>query len=108
MEFNVDMNALEKQRYDAIKKSGEYLEFNVLIPCEKEQHEDWNGKMPVVTTCMHGAGPEEIANLYAVLCKMVEFYEKRYPAECLFAKLTIDCTRMADFDVPLDRKNEEE
>ena len=95
MKINVDIDGMEQQRYDAIKKSGKYLELDILIGADKEKDEHGNTvKMPVVTSVMHRIGSEEIANLYTILTQLKTYYEKEYPIECLLAGLTTNCSRM--------------
>lgn len=107
MDFKIDMCEMEKQRYDRIKKSGSYMELDILISGETEKFDGHTGKMPVVTTCMHGCGPEEVANMYVVLKNMMEYYEKEYPVECALANLTMKCNHMGSVDQPLNNDKEE-
>ena len=107
MEYNVDIDEMERQRYNSIKKSGKYIELNIIIGAEKEKFDGHIGKLPVVQSCAHNCGPEEIANMYSVLKNMVEYYRKEYPAECLLAELTMNCDNMGSIDLSKN-KNEEE
>jgi hypothetical protein len=104
MDFNTIEDEMERRRYNAIKKSGKYIELNILIGVEKEKFDGHTGKLPVVTTYARGCGPEEIANMYLVLKSMVEYYEQEYPAECLLASLTMTSNNMGTIDRPIDEE----
>lgn len=86
--MDVNMEELERQRYDAIKKTGQYLELNVLIGAENE-NEDTTHKFPVVTTTMCHCGSREISCLYATVRAFLKSFEEKYPLECLAVKLGI-------------------
>lgn len=89
-DMDVNMEELERQRYDAIKKTGQYLELNILIGAENEdENEDTTHKFPVVTTTMCHCGSREISCLYATIRAFLNSFEKKYPLECLAVKLGI-------------------
>lgn len=87
---DVDMFELENQRYEAIKKTGEYIELKILIGAEYDASSDGSvGKYPVITTTMQGCGMKEVAGLYATLQGVIEQLEKNYPMACMLSKLTM-------------------
>ena len=92
MEFyNIDIPEMEKQRYESIKKSGEYLELTILIGVENDV--DKNGttyKNPVVATHMCGCGAQEIASLYSTLQAFLKTLKERYPLECLLGDMLMN------------------
>lgn len=92
MEFDhIDIKEMERQRYESIKNSGEYLEFNVLIGVENEKTNQ-DGvvcKLPVVSTCGIHCGSEEISCLYMTLKAYTKHLEENYPSECFAAKLSM-------------------
>ena len=100
MEF--DINEFELQRYDNIKQSGNYLEVNILIGCEKDIIQGHTGNVPVVRTTMHNCGPEEVANLYASLQGLMTQLEKDYPLACLYAKTAMKVTAVKTTEVPVE------
>lgn len=102
MEF--DIPEMEKQRYENIKKSGEYIELDILIGTESKSVDGYTRKTPVISSCMQNCGLEEIASMYVVLKNMVELYEEKYPEACLFAKLTMNSSRMWTITNPTDSK----
>ena len=108
-EIDVDANELERQRYDAIKKSGEYLELKILIGTEKDSYKNHEGKAPVISTHMHGCGSEEIGSLYIILKSMIDHYKKKYPVACLLADLTMDCKNLGtiECDIETDENNKD-
>lgn len=106
--FEIDINGLEKQRYDSIKNSGKYLELNILIGSETESYEDREGNIPVITTVMHGCKPREISCLYTTLKELIKHFEKEYPAECLYAMFTMNCTHLEDFEKSIKKEDENE
>lgn len=91
MEFHsVNIPEMEKQRYEAIKKSGEYIELNVLIGTESDDlGEGLVSKAPIVSTHLHGCGPQEIGCMYVTLQQVLKTLEKKYPAECYVSKLAM-------------------
>lgn len=101
MNFNLNKNEMEQRRYNAIKKSGEYIELNILIGVKQDKFDGHTGKIPVIQGTMKGCGSEEIANMYTVLQNLIEYYEETYPMECMLAKATMDCNRMGVIDTPI-------
>ena len=108
MEFHsIDIPEMEKQRYQAIKRTGEYVELNILIGTEEDDQENGiSTKSPVVTTCMHKCGPKEIACLYATLQAVSNVLEEKYPFECFLAKMGMRVENMGSVDSSL--KDDEE
>ena len=107
-DFEIDISAFEKQRYDSIKNSGKYLELNVLIGSETQNYEDSEGNIPVITTVMHGCKSTEISCLYITLKELIKHLEKEYPAECLYASLTMNCTHLEDFEKSIKKEDNDE
>lgn len=108
---NVDIKQMEKQRYEAIKKSGKYIELNILIGTEFETINNKEAKVPVVSTKLHQCSGEEIACLYATLKSYIENLEKEYPLECVLAKLTLLNSKAKTIKNPLpelDNENQKE
>ncbi len=101
MEFSPDMAESERKRYNAIKESGKYLEFNILIGTEKTKYDEHTGLMPVITTKMHGCGPRELAYLHASLKAMIEQLEHDYPVECLYSTVGMSCTQVDKIQAPI-------
>lgn len=100
MEFHsVDVSEMEKQRYEAIKRSGEYMELNILIGAESD---DLGGglvsKTPVVSTHINNCGPQEIGCMYMTLREIIKSMEKKYPMECYVSKLAIRVEDMGSVD----------
>ena len=106
--YEVDVDELERQRYDNIKKSGEYLELDILIGTEKEEYNGSIGTIPVVSTKMNNCGPTEVACLYATLQEYIKMLEEDYPAECLYSKLTMKSIAMNNITTDLEDEKEEE
>ena len=94
MEFHsIDIPEMERQRYNAIKRTGQYVELNILIGVENEEEKDNTAvKSPVVSMHMHNCGP----NL-----------EKQYPVECLMGNLTMKIEGMGSINIPLSDDEEE-
>lgn len=113
MKFTIDMNEMEQQRYNHIKKSGKYIELNILIGCEDEKFDGKIGKLPVVTTCMHGAGSTEVMCMYQILGLLREHLEEEYPAECILSKIATNVSYEGHIETPVEgherreRKKEE-
>lgn len=109
MEFHsIDIPGMEKQRYKAIKRTGEYVELNILIGTEEDDIEDdISTKSPVVTTCMHGCGPKEVACLYTTLQAVSNMLEEKYPFECFLAKMGMRVENMGSVDSSLDDDEED-
>lgn len=100
MEFHsVDVSEMEKQRYEAIKRSGEYMELNILIGAESD---DLGGglvsKTPVVSTHINNCGPQEIGCMYMTLRQLMKSMEKKYPKECYISKLAMQVEDMGSVD----------
>ena len=102
----VDVDEFENQRYEAIKKSGKYIELQIIIGTEKETFNGREGKMPVVKGCMHHCGPEEVGNMYVILKQMTEYYKEKYPMECAFAELTCECNGVMDISNKISDEEE--
>ena len=108
MEYEDIIDELEKQRYNSIKKSGKYLEFNVLISGEDDMTEnDRSYKVPVISLKAHDIGPKEIGCLYISLLTFLEQYEKDHPVECLVAKLSIVGNNAGEITLPDDDDEED-
>lgn len=103
---HIDINEMERQRYNAIKKTGEYLELNILIGAGKDRVDGCDCKMPVVTTTMSKVGPEEVGCLYATLKQVIQYYEKHYPLECLLSKMGMSVEDMGSSITPLNKDEE--
>ena len=104
----IDVQGMEKQRYNSIKESGEYLELNVLIGTENEK--EGNGvtsKSPVVKTEFHKCGPKEVSCLYVVLQSILTMLEKEYPGECAAAKLCMTVDKMGSKTFVVSEEDEE-
>lgn len=108
MKFNIDINEMEQQRYDAIKKSGHYLELDILIGSEDEKYDGHTGKMPVVTTCMHGCEAKDISAMYMILGLIREHFEEEYPMECLMANIGMSAQHMGTIQTEVPHKKEED
>lgn len=105
MKFDeINVNKMEQQRYDDIKKKGKYVELDILIGAEKDEFEGHTGKLPVVTTVMKGCGPEEIACLYATLQNLCKHFEKEYPMECMLSKLAMEVEHVGTVETRIDKK----
>lgn len=108
MEFyNIDIPEMERQRYNSIKKSGEYIELNILIGVEDEEENGVSAKSPVVSTCMHNCGPQEVACLYATLHAVSQTLERKYPVECLMGKMGMRIENMGSVDSSLEDDKED-
>ena len=100
MEFHsVDIPEMKKQRYETIKRSGEYIELNILIGTESD---DLGGglvsKAPVVSTHINNCGPQEIGCMYMTLQQLIKSMEKKYPTECYLSKLAMRVEDMGSID----------
>lgn len=109
MEFHsIDIPEMEKQRYNAIKRTGQYIELNILIGVENEEEKDnTTVKSPVVSMHMHDCGPVEVASLYATTKAVIENLEKQYPVECLMSNLTMKIEGIGSANIPLSDDEEE-
>lgn len=112
MEFyNIDIPEMEKQRYDSIKKSGEYLELTILIGVENDVDENGTTyKTPVVATHMCGCGAQEIASLYSTLHAFLKTLKERYPLECLLGDMLMntESLNVITLDDEKDKNNKED
>lgn len=106
MKFNIDMNEMEQQRYDAIKKSGKYLELDVLIGVEGDNSDGKIWKMPVITTCMHGCRSNEISALYMILGSLREHLEEKYPMECIMADISMSSKHMSTIQTEIEHEED--
>lgn len=96
MELNdINIPEMEKQRYEAIKRTNKYLEMKILIGAENDKSEcGMVSKTPVVKTDMHNCSSQEISFLYITLQSIIKSLEERYPKECLISKLTMEAQHM--------------
>lgn len=86
----IDIPEMERQRYESIKRTGEYMEVNILVGGENEElGEGLVSKMPVVSTCMRNCGPQEVACMYMTLQELVKKLRKDYPSECFAAEMSM-------------------
>ena len=108
MKFSININEMEQQRYNAIKRKGEYVELDILIGVDDSEFRGHTGKMPVVTTQIHGAGPTEIACMYATLNALVKQWEEDYPAECLYAKMCMNSQNVGTVQTEIKRDKKED
>ena len=111
MEFsNLNIPEMERQRYKAIKASGEYAELNILIGVEDDisLDEEVTTKSPVVTTCLHNCGPKEVACLYATIQSVMKMLERKYPVECLLlSKIGTSVEEIGSIDITKDLDKED-
>ena len=109
MEFhNIDIPEMEKQRYNAIKRTGQYIELNILIGVENEEEKGNTAvKSPVVSMRIHNCGPMEVASLHATVKAVIENLEKQYPVECLMSNLTMKTEGMGSINIPLSDDEKE-
>lgn len=109
MEFHsIDIPEMEKQRYQAIKRTGEYIELNILIGTEEDDKENGiSTKQPVVTTCMHKCGPKEVACLYATLNAVSKMLKEKYPLECLLSEIGMKIENLGSIDSSLNEDEED-
>lgn len=111
MEFsNLNIPEMERQRYKAIKASGEYAELNILIGVEDDisLDEEVTTKSPVVTTCLHNCGPKEVACLYATIQSVMKVLERKYPVECLLlSKIGTSVEEIGSIDITKDLDKED-
>lgn len=100
MEFDkVDVNEMEKQRYEHIKKSGRYTELNILIGVESEGFaDDTEYKTPVITLDMHNCTAKEVSCMYVSLKEIMKTLEKQYPVECFMAELGMEVETVGSLD----------
>lgn len=97
--MEIDIEEMERQRYNSIKKSDKYLELNILIGEEKEEFENGHkGRVPVVKTTMIHCSTEVIMALYSTLQSLINHYEEKYPVECFLAKHIAEASYIGEFD----------
>ena len=108
MEFyDIDIHEMERQRYNSIKTSGENIELNVLIGVEDEEENGVSAKSPVISTCMHNCGPQEVACLYATLHAVSQMLERKYSVECLMGKMGMRIENIGSVDSSLEDDEED-
>lgn len=110
MEFDVndiDMKELERQRYDAIKKAGKYIEVDILIGAKENTKDTPTSIRPVITTTLHGAKPTEIGAMYIMLKEMAEHFQENYPMECLLALMTTKSRTLGTAEYDIDDKDDD-
>ena len=89
-DINLNIPRMEQQRYEKIKKSGKYMELDVLIGGEDEELGDGLiAKSPVISTTIKGVGPKEVGCMYMTLHELIKSLEKEFPSECFVAKLSM-------------------
>lgn len=99
MEFNVDVEEMEKQRYKAIKEKGEYIEVDILIGTDNDELDGHIGKIPVVNLKLHDCGAKEIGCMYLTLQSLIEQFEEEFPVECALGKLSMNSHIIGDIDM---------
>lgn len=105
----MDMHELEEQRYKAIKKTGEYMEVNILIGTENEDMGDGLiAKAPIVSTKICNCGTQEIGCVYMTLKELAKTLEKKYPSACFAAKLAMSVEDMGSSEHITAIRNDEE
>ena len=98
MEFNdLDIEDLERQRYDSIKRSGKYLELNILIGTEDDEFDATIGRVPVIATKARHISSEEIACMYITLKALVRKFEQEYPEDCALGLMKFNAGDMKSF-----------
>lgn len=107
---DVNMFELEKQRYEAIKNTGKYIELNVLIGEEDDvsSEKSVGKKYPIVKTTMIDCGEKEVARLYATLQGVIEQLEKDYPIACVLSKLTMKIRHVNTLETEINSEDEKE
>ena len=89
-DVNLNIPRMEQQRYEKIKKSGKYIELDVLIGSDDEDLGDgFIVKSPVVSTTIKGVGAKEVGCMYMTLHELIKSLEKEFPSECFVAKLSM-------------------
>ena len=89
-DINLNIPRMEQQRYEKIKKSGKYMELDVLIGSDNEDLGDgFIVKSPVVSTTIKGVGAKEVGCMYMTLHELIKSLEKEFPLECFVAKLSM-------------------
>lgn len=107
MDFNVKMDKGERKRYEDIKKSGSYLELDILIGPETELQDGSYGRMPVVSTNMYNCTREEISCLYSILKRLYEEYKEEFPSECTYAEEKLGMEKVGFIQTLSDLDTEE-
>ena len=89
-DMDLNIPRMEQQRYEKIKKSGKYMELDVLIGSDNEDLGDgFIVKSPVVSTTIKGVGAKEVGCMYMTLHELIKSLEKEFPSECFVAKLSM-------------------
>lgn len=88
--MEIDECELEKQRYDAIKKSDKYLEVTILVSSESEETTEETSTVPVIRVNMNNCTGFDVGYTYLALKHLSEDFMKNYPKECLYAEFTTD------------------
>ena len=71
-DINLNIPRMEQQRYEKIKKSGKYMELDVLIGSDDEDLGDgFIAKSPVISTTIKGVGAKEVVE---ILNDYVDFF----------------------------------
>lgn len=87
-DINLNIPRMEQQRYEKIKKSGRYMELDVLIGSDDEDLGDGLvAKSPVISTTIKGVGPKEVGCMYMTLHELIKSLEKEFPSACFAAKV---------------------
>ena len=87
-DINLNIPRMEQQRYEKIKKSGRYMELDVLIGSDDEDLGDgFVAKSPVISTTIKGVGPKEVGCMYMTLHELIKSLEKEFPSACFAAKV---------------------
>ena len=87
-DVNLNIPRMEQQRYEKIKKSGKYMELDVLIGSDNEDLGDgFIVKSPVVSTTIKGVGAKEVGCMYMTLHELIKSLEKEFPSACFAAKV---------------------
>ena len=109
MEFHsINIPEMEKQRYQAIKRTGKYIELNILIGTEEDDKENGvSTKSPVVATCMRKCGPKEVACLYVTLNTVSKILKEKYPLECLLGEIGMKIENLGSIDSLLNEDEED-
>ena len=107
MDYDVDINEMERQRYNTIKKNGKYIEVNILVGAEDDvTYKGHKGRMPVIHTEMHNCSSKDISCMYLSLKTLLDDFKEDYPKECLLGEIMFNCHDLSS--VNLDTNDEEE
>ena len=105
MEFNnIDLSEMERQRYNAIKKKGKYIEVNVLV--ESTNSENTHSKMPVITTQLCRCNSKDIAYMYVSLKALVDQFIKDHPIECMYGEALMGTTNLGTTSTKLTKEEQ--